>query len=165
MSMKNNQGNINKNKGLALFGKLFVTLTLLIVFASAGCNKEPEYIPGAGIQGYRAPISKILFSPLAYDGATVAVEGFVRDYKEESEGSRPDEGYVTATFKLTDLNGNYINIIMTGQWELENNYYLIVGGIYKKNGNEIEANQFEKVEFQDKDEKDIDKEVEKRDEW
>jgi hypothetical protein len=136
-----------------------------------GCNKKPEYIPGAGIQGYRAPISKILFSPVAYDGATVAIEGFVRDYKEESDGETVEEAGaaeaddINTTFKLTDLNGNYINILMPGQWEVENNNYLIVGGIYRKNGNELEAQQFEKVDFEDKDEKGIDKEVEKRDEW
>ena len=29
------------------------------------------------MQGFRASISKILFSPIAFDGATVAVEGIV----------------------------------------------------------------------------------------
>jgi hypothetical protein len=148
-----------------LFGKYFVILPLLMIISFAGCNKEPEYIPGAGIQGYRAPIAKILFSPLAYDGATVAVEGFVRDYKEESEGNEPKQGDITTTFKLTDLKGNYINVLMPGEWEVDDNSYLVVGGIYRKNGNKLEAEQFEKVEFQDKDEKDIDKEFEKRDEW
>jgi len=148
-----------------LFGKYSVILPLLIIFFFAGCNKKPEYIPGAGIQGYRAPIAKILFSPVAYDGATVAVEGFVRDYKEESEGNEPKEENITTTFKLTDLKGNYINVLMPGQWEVEDNSYLVVGGIYRKNGNELDAEQFEKVEFQDKDDKGRDKEIEKRDEW
>jgi hypothetical protein len=148
-----------------------VVLSVLMILVVSGCNKKPEYIPGAGIQGYRAPIAKILFSPVAYDGATVAIEGFVRDYKEEIDGETAEEsGAVEAddintTFKLMDLNGNYINILMPGQWEVENNNYLIVGGIYRKNGNELEAQQFEKVYFEDKDEKGIDKEVEKRDEW
>jgi len=147
-----------------------VILPVLMLLIVSGCNKKPEYIPGAGIQGYRAPISKILFSPVAYDGATVAIEGFVRDYKEESDEEVENADTVEAddiktTFKLTDLNGNYINILMPGQWEVENNNYLIVGGIYRKNGNELEAQQFEKVDFEDKDDKGIDKEVEKRDEW
>lgn len=148
-----------------------VVLSVLMTLVVSGCNKKPEYIPGAGIQGYKAPIAKILFSPVAYDGATVAIEGFVRDYKEESDGETVEEADVVGaddintTFKLTDLNGNYINILMPGQWEVENNNYLIVGGIYRKNGNELEAQQFEKVDFEDKDEKGIDKEVEKRDEW
>jgi hypothetical protein len=154
-----------------LFKNSIVILPVLMILVISGCNKKPEYIPGAGIQGYKAPIAKILFSPVAYDGATVAIEGFVRDYKEEIDGETAEEsGAVEAddiktTFKLTDLNGNYINILMPGQWEVENNNYLIVGGIYRKNGNELEAQQFEKVYFEDKDEKGIDKEVEKRDEW
>jgi hypothetical protein len=154
-----------------LFKNSIVILPVLMILVISGCNKKPEYIPGAGIQGYKAPIAKILFSPVAYDGATVAIEGFVRDYKEEIDGETAEEsGAVEAddiktTFKLTDLNGNYINILMPGQWEVENNNYLIVGGIYRKNGNELEAQQYEKVDFEDKDEKGIDKEVEKRDEW
>lgn len=153
-----------------LLRNVLVILPVLMILVITGCNKKPEYIPGAGIQGYRAPIAKILFSPVAYDGATVAIEGFVRDYKEEGAGDSEETDEVKSddintTFKLTDLNGNYINILMPGQWEVENNNYLIVGGIYRKNGNELEAQQFEKVEFEDKDEKDIDKEFEKRDEW
>lgn len=154
-----------------LFKNSLVILPALIILVVSGCNKKPEYIPGAGIQGYRAPISKILFSPVAYDGATVAIEGFVKDYKQESdvetekEAGAVEADDINTTFKLMDLKGNYINIIMPGQWEVENNNYLIVGGIYRKNGNELEAQQFEKVDFKDKDEKGIDKEVEKRDEW
>ena len=86
----------------------------MLVFVIAGCNKEPEYIPGLGIQGYRASISKILFSPIAYDGATVAIEGFVRDFTEGTEDGSDKDKDVTTTFKLTDLKGNYINILMPG---------------------------------------------------
>jgi len=143
----------------------YMILPMLVVFALTGCNKEPEYIPGLAIQGYRAPISKILFSPVAYDGATVAIEGFVRDYSQESEDTSDSEEDITTTFKLTDLNGNFINILIPGQWEIIDNDYLIVGGIYRKNGNELEAQQFEKVDFEEKDEKGRDKEIEKRDEW
>jgi len=145
--------------------RTLIIFALLLVFVVVGCNKEPEYIPGLGIQGYRAPISKILFSPVAYDGATVAIEGFVRDYADETEENSSDGEDITTTFKLTDLNGNFINILIPGQWEIINNDYLIVGGIYRKNGNELEAQQFEKVDFEEKDEKGRDKEIEKRDEW
>ncbi|MCZ6686003.1 MAG: hypothetical protein O6849_08495 [Candidatus Dadabacteria bacterium] len=143
----------------------YIIIPLLLLLLIAGCNKDPDYIPGLGIQGYRAPISKILFSPLAYDGATVAIEGFARDFAEEPvDGSDTSED-VTTTFKLTDLKGNYIIILLPGQWEIVDNDYLIVGGIYRKNGNELEAQQFEIVDFEKKDEKGRDKEIEKRDEW
>jgi hypothetical protein len=143
----------------------YIIIPLLLLLLIAGCNKDPDYIPGLGIQGYRAPISKILFSPLAYDGATLAIEGFARDFAEEPvDGSDTSED-VTTTFKLTDLKGNYIIILLPGQWEIVDNDYLIVGGIYRKNGNELEAQQFEIVDFEKKDEKGRDKEIEKRDEW
>jgi len=145
--------------------RTYIMFPLFLLLAVAGCNKEPEYIPGLAIQGYRAPISKILFSPIAYDGATVAIEGFVREYAEEKEDGSDTDTDVTTTFKLTDLKGNYINILMPGPWEVVENDYLIVGGIYRKNGNELEARQFENVDFEEKDEKDRDKEIEKRDEW
>jgi hypothetical protein len=145
--------------------RTYIIIPLLLLLLIAGCNKDPDYIPGLGIQGYRAPISKILFSPLAYDGATVAIEGFARDFAEEPvDGSDTSED-VTTTFKLTDLKGNYIIILLPGQWEIVDNDYLIVGGIYRKNGNELEAQQFEIVDFEKKDEKGRDKEIEKRDEW
>ena len=146
-------------------GRTYIIIPLLLLLLLAGCNKDPDYIAGLGIQGYRAPISKILFSPLAYDGATVAIEGFARDFAEEPvDGSDTSED-VTTTFKLTDLKGNYIIILLPGQWEIVDNDYLIVGGIYRKNGNELEARQFEIVDFEKKDEKGRDKEIERRDEW
>jgi len=145
--------------------RTYIIIPLLLLLLIAGCNKDPDYIPGLGIQGYRAPISKILFSPLAYDGATVAIEGFARDFAEEPvDGSDTSED-ITTTFKLTDLKGNYIIILLPGEWEIVDNDYLIVGGIYRKNGNELEAQQFEIVDFEKKDEKGRDKEIEKRDEW
>jgi len=145
--------------------RTYIIIPLLLLLLIAGCNKDPDYIPGLGIQGYRAPISKILLSPLAYDGATLAIEGFARDFAEEPvDGSDTSED-ITTTFKLTDLKGNYIIILLPGQWEIVDNDYLIVGGIYRKNGNELEAQQFEIVDFEKKDEKGRDKEIEKRDEW
>jgi len=149
----------------AFIGKLIIIMPMLMVFVFVGCNKEPEYIPGAGIQGIREPIFRILLSPVAYDGAIVVVEGVVRDYSEQKEDGAEGDDDIEATFKLFDTRGGSINIRMPGKWEIEDNEYLIVGGIYRKNPNEIDAQQFEKVDFEDKNEKDIDKEIEKRDDW
>ncbi len=143
----------------------YIAILLLLFLVIAGCNKEPKVIYGLGIQGYRAPISKILFSPIAYDGATVAIEGFVRGFSDGTEDGSGTDKDVTTTFKLTDQKGNYIKILMPGQWEIVDNDYVIVGGIYRKNGNELEAQQFEKVDFEKENEKDRDKEIKKRDDW
>ncbi len=131
----------------------------MVLTVSSGCNKEPEYLPGSSVQGFRAPISKILFSPIAFDGATVAVEGIVTGVDVQGEGS---DGEKVTYFRLSDLNGNYINVNMPGSWDIADDEYMIVGGVYKKNSNEIEAEQFEKIILQDKNK---DKEIEKRDEW
>lgn len=163
--LNNQEKNRNMNNINAYIRKLIIIMPMLLIFVFVGCNKEPEYIPGAGIQGIREPIFRILLSPVAYDGAIVVIEGTVRDYSEEKEtGSGSDDDY-EATFELFDTKGAYITIRIPGQWEIADNDYLIVGGIYRKNPNEIEARQFEKVDFEDKDEKDIDKEIEKRNEW
>lgn len=139
---------------------------ILLVFVFAGCgDKEPEYIPGQGIQGIREPIFRILLSPVAYDGAIVVIEGVVRDYSEQQGTTFTTTDEVETKFKLYDTKGNYINIVMPGSWEVADNDYLIVGGMYRKNPNEIEAKQFEKVQFKDLDDREIEKEIEKRDDW
>ena len=136
-------------------------IAAVMLFAlAAGCNKEPEYVPGMTVQGFRASISKILFSPIAFDGATVAVEGIAASVTEVD----PEQEDAETTFRLVDLNGNFINVEMPGSWEIADNDYIIVGGIYRKNGNIIEAAQFELVELEGDDE-DQDKEIQKRDNW
>jgi hypothetical protein len=133
---------------------------VLFSLIAAGCNKEPEYVPGSSIQGFRAAISKILFSPIAFDGATVAVEGIAAQVKEVN----PEQEDVSTEFKIVDLNGNYINVDMPGSWEIADDDYIIVGGIYRKNGNILEAEQFEKIVLEGDDEKQ-DEEIQKRDDW
>lgn len=163
--MPNNQGYKYMRVSNAVFKKSFIFLPILMIFIIVGCNKEPEYIPGAGIQGIRETISRILLSPIAYDGATVVIEGTVQNFSEQKEPDSTDPDDLESTFKLVDTRGNSINIVMPGQWEIAENDYLVVGGLYRKNPNEIEAKQFEKVDFEDKDEEEINKEIQKRDEW
>ena len=138
--------------------RIHLIAAVLFFALAAGCNKEPEYLPGMSVQGFRASISKILFSPIAFDGATVAVEGIVAAVSEVN----PDREDVMTTFKLVDLNGNFLNVEMAGSWDIADDDYIIVGGIYRKNGNILEAAQFEKIVLE---EDDKDKEIEKRDNW
>lgn len=136
-------------------------IAAVLLFAiAAGCNKKPEYVPGMSVQGFRASISKILFSPIAFDGATVAVEGIAAAVSEAD----PEEEDAVTTFRLVDLNGNYINVEMPGVWEIADNDYLIVGGIYRMNGNMLEADQYEEIVLEG-DDKDQNEEIQKRDNW
>ncbi|HET7288979.1 MAG TPA: hypothetical protein VFJ67_00970, partial [Thermodesulfobacteriota bacterium] len=111
--------------------KTYLIAAVIVSLAVAACNKKPEYVPGSSVQGFRAAISKILFSPIAFDGATVAVEGIVAQVKEVN----PEQEDASTEFKLVDLNGNFINVDMPGSWEIADDDYIIVGGIYRKNGN------------------------------
>ncbi len=157
-----------------LFKAYLLPSLLLILLIAAGCNKEPEYIPGLTVQGIRAPISKVLFSPIAFDGAVLKIEGHITDLivegqiedsdapSEVPEIEETDPEELTTLFKLMDTKGNYINIILPGTWELADDDYIIVGGTYRKNGNELEARQIEVVEFE---EDDKEEEIQRRDEW
>ena len=123
--------------------KLFLTAlvpALLIMFTGCGSRNEEE-IPGANIAGIRASITKILISPLAFDGAVVAVEGLARDVKKENS----DGQNAVTTFKLSDLQGNYIRVSIQGTLEISGNDYLVVGGIYRREKNEIEAQEIQKI--------------------
>jgi hypothetical protein len=118
---------------------------LLIILIGCGSRNEEE-IPGANIAGIRAPITKILISPLAFDGAMVAVEGLARDVKKE--GSY--EQKTVKTFKLSDFQGNFINVSTSGTLEIVENEYLVVGGIYRREKNEIEAQEIQKIQVEEK---------------
>ncbi len=120
-------------------------MVCLIVFI--GCSKKENEVPGAHIPGIRAPISKILISPLAFDGAMVAVEGIAHDVKQETSG----EGDKTSTtFKLSDLQGNYLNVSIPGKRKIFEDDLLVVGGTYRRAKNEIEAQQVEIVVLEKK---------------
>ncbi len=108
----------------------------------SGAKEKP--IPGANIAGIRTPITRILISPLAFDAAIVAVEGLAHDVHEENLN-----GEEKTIFKLSDLKGNYINIVIDGSWDIYENDYLIVGGVYRRAKNEIEATQLEKIKLEE----------------
>ena len=129
-----------------------------------------------------------MFSPIDYDGAVLKLGGIVtdvtvlRDYGDRDNpeggshrGDSPGDssgkaGYnevgadddITTVFKLTDPKGNYVNIILPGSWEIFDGDYIIVGGTYRKNENELEGRQFEMMVFEGDDREE---EIEKRDDW
>ena len=132
-----------KNKGKLILDIAIVFFSIILI----GCaSKKEEEIPGAPIVGIRAPITKILLSPLAFDGAIVAVGGLARDVrKENSNGPK-----AVTIFKLSDLQGNFINVSTSGTLEILENDYLVVGGIYRRAKNEIEAREIEKIQLEEK---------------
>lgn len=133
----------NKAKEVRVKTKTLQFLTgifCLTIFLGCGGVREKE-IPGANVIGIRTTIERILISSLAFDGAIVAVEGIARDVGEVSEGRAG-----TATqFKLYDARENFINVSAPGKRSILENDTLIVGGIFRREKNEIEAKQIEKT--------------------
>jgi len=122
-------------------------LTLLLVLITVSlisCSKKEKEISGMNVSGIRTTISRILISPLAFDGAIVAIEGLATDVRKE-----PSNGGGATLFKLSDLKGNYINVSASGTWEILENDLLVVGGIYRRTENKIEAEQIEKIQLKE----------------
>ena len=122
---------------------LFILPIVLLVGCGGGKEKE---IPGMNIPGIRTTISRILISPLAFDSAIVVVEGLAHDVKKQT-GNGEESG--KTLFKLSDLRGNFINVSISGNWEIFEKDHLIVGGIYRRAANEIEAEQVEKIQLEE----------------
>ncbi|HEX9831270.1 MAG TPA: hypothetical protein VGA94_06240 [Thermodesulfobacteriota bacterium] len=121
-----------------------IILAIVLLIACGG-GKEKE-IPGMNIAGIRTTISRILISPLAFDSAIVVVEGLAHDVKKETvNGGKTEKTF----FKLADLRGNFINVSILGKWEIVENDHLIVGGIYRRARNEVEAEQVEKIKLEE----------------
>ncbi|MCH8029969.1 MAG: hypothetical protein IH874_08575 [Candidatus Dadabacteria bacterium] len=111
-----------------------LTLTAVLI----GCGGK-ELPPGHDIAGIRAPIHKILLSPLAYDGAIVVVEGIVKHPEQEIDEETQKSKESKISFKLYDLSGLYINVTLQGPFPVEENSFVVLGGIYRRASNEIEA--------------------------
>ncbi len=121
-------------------------LVIVFLFTHSGCgNKNKEEELAANVPGIRTYIGRILISPLAFDGAIVAVKGIAHDVQEISDGGQK----ATTTFKLSDPNGNFINVSIQGRQDIIENDLLVVGGTYRRERNEIEAVQFEKIELEE----------------
>jgi hypothetical protein len=112
------------------------------------CGGEKE-IPAPQIAGIRTTIERILINQLAFDSAQVAVEGTAHDISE----AKTDEGVPIVLFKLTDRAGNYIDVAIPTSWVVKEDDYMVVGGIYRRSKNEIEARQMEVIVLEEDEKK------------
>ena len=117
---------------------LLTSLILVVSIAACGGKKE---VLAPQIAGIRTTVERILINQLAFDSAQVAVEGTAHDIGE----AKTDEGVPIAIFKLTDRAGNYIDVSMPTSWVVEEDDYVVVGGIYRRLKNQIEAQQLEVI--------------------
>ncbi len=116
-------------------GVAALVAALLLVMGCAGPNTHSptSYPPMSGIQ---VSVSKILLSPLAFDGARVAVVGAVHHVT----AARDDKTGETVTrFFLTDPMGNHVTVVFPGAVSVREGETVAVGGIYRRSGNLIEG--------------------------
>ncbi|MGQ0793039.1 MAG: hypothetical protein ACT4NX_03015 [Deltaproteobacteria bacterium] len=118
--------------------KLLSALILALLVLSCAAAKKKE-IPGDSIAGIRTSAQRILISPLAFDSALVVVEGVAQGVKVASSGKK---GIV---FALADGRGNFIYVSAPDAWDVSEGDTLIVGGVYRKSENTIEALRMEKI--------------------
>ncbi|GBD38033.1 hypothetical protein HRbin37_00278 [bacterium HR37] len=111
---------------------LIITLLYMIGCTSTGKKEQPL---STEIPGIKTQISKILISPLAFDGAIVVVEGIAKDVSYTRGITK---------FKVSDTLGNFINVSFTKPLDIEEDDYIAVGGIYRRTKNEIEAREVRK---------------------
>jgi hypothetical protein len=113
---------------------------ILLALSITACGGEKK-IPAPQIAGIRTTIERILINQLAFDSAQVAVEGTAHDISE----AKTDQGVPIVLFKLTDRAGNYIDVSIPTSWVVKEDDYMVVGGIYRRSKNEIEARQMEVI--------------------
>jgi hypothetical protein len=133
-----NGANIDNHRLYELLKQLLPSL--LVIFSIAACGGKKEIL-APQVTGIRTTIERILINPLAFDGAQVAVEGVAHDINE----AKTDEGVPIVVFKLTDRAGNFIDVSIPTSWVVEEDDFMVVGGIYRRSKNEIEAQQLEVI--------------------
>lgn len=120
-----------------------IALTIIPALLIISCSRKKPPLPlGHAVAGYRVSINTILFSPIAYDGSIVAVEGIARDVEKTPAGNGKKP---TTKFKIADLQNNYITVTFERSLPLAESDYVIVGGVYRRAKNEIDGRQMEKL--------------------
>lgn len=119
--------------------KFFICLFFLFFFTFSSCGEKEILAPQ--IMGIRSTIQRILINPIAFGSAVVAVEGIAHDIREE----KAENDVPKTFFKIYDIAGNFINVSMPTSWVVMDNDFMVVGGMYRRIENEIEANQIEVI--------------------
>lgn len=117
-----------------------ITLTLLLFLTTIyGCSgdKEPEPF---NVQGVKTTIHRILISPLAFDGATVAVTGYVD--KNSFELSKNE-------LILADKINNKITVNFENDYTPVADDFILVSGKFVKNLTKIENAEIYKIIIED----------------
>ena len=110
--------------------KKYLFITFLLVFL--GCNQTKNEPKPFNVPGIKTTITDIQISPLAYDGAIVAVIGNVIKILDNK-------------FIIADAKGNTIWVLSKDNSNIDVKEHLLVNGIYRKQDNIIETDQIIKI--------------------
>ena len=129
--------------------KKIVLSTILVVALFGACNKTWKD-PNEAMPATKISIITLLAAPTVYDGAGVNVRGMVWDIVHDDLVFSND-GYIETlefvVFKVSDKDGNYINVYTEDMNGIKEGDLVEVVGIYRRNfvselrnyTNEIEA--------------------------
>ncbi len=126
---------------------LFIFVMVFIVFSACARNWQD---PNTSLPTKRLSIMALLVNPIIYDSAGVEVEGKVWDLAFKSLKEKDAEIPYTS-FKLSDRDGNFVNVFALGDIPVADGDIVEVEGIYRREYkteaysflNEIEAKRIE----------------------
>ena len=108
-----------------------ITLTLLLILTiSYSCSEKKEIEP-FNVPGIKTTASRILISPLAFDGAVVAITGNIKDILITDDNSSPNQ------LILTDEYNTDINVEFKDDFDGLPDEFILVSGKFVKELNKI----------------------------
>jgi len=129
--------------------KKIVLSTILAVVLFSACNKNWND-PNSTMPATKISIITLLAAPTVYDGAGVNVKGMVWDIVHD-DLVYSNDGYIETlsfvVFKVSNREGNYVNVFTENMDDVKEGDMVEVVGIYRRNfeselrnyTNEIEA--------------------------
>ena len=129
--------------------KILTPVFILLLFVIS-CNRT-WLGPNTTLPAAKVSIASLISVPNVYDGAGVAVKGMVWDIVNDELVYLLDSGHVEilnySVFKLSDRNGNFVNIYTENIKDVKEGDIVGVVGIYRRDfvaerrnyTNEIEA--------------------------
>lgn len=110
--------------------KKYSLITLLLVFGA--CESKKNSVYQLNVPGIKTTVSRIQISPLAHDGARVAVVGSVVKVFEDN-------------FVLTDTKGSTVLVGFSKDLNFNEGEQVLISGVFRHNKNTIEADQIIKI--------------------
>lgn len=127
--------------------KQFVSISVYIFFVFSliiiSCADKEYKKVGYTIPGIETRISRVLISRNSFEGATIKILGKVKELEIPHDKTKSQ----VTTFKITDYNGNYINVETDKPIDFNNDDVIIMSGIYSSPDNTLNLIEYEIVKL------------------